>query len=857
MRRQPSNRAGPVAALLLVSACGELPDLDFDQCGNGLIEPGAGEDCDSKVDEALGPALRCGAADGAAACRYTCVDDALCPTGWVCGADDVCRRPTSSFSVDLDRSLPLDATRMAVVDLDADGHEDVVLHPARRVRALYSDGRGRLEPEFEIDIGRALGRSSVLSAPSGAPALVVPLAAGVHLMRSTPARTLEGLAHAPFDLEAITEGRVRALTVSRAGIPQDDVLLLYGDRRGLALSSSFGPSARVELPGLSLDQVDDGLSIADIDGAPFPGRTDEILIGARGDDRIFIIEQRCPPPLEVCALDLVQITLRHELALPGPIEGGARLVDLDGDGRVDVFASVRHRDAERLVWIPQSPEGGFEAPRFDDRIAAACQGTCEQLWPLAVGDLDGDGPADFVITEGVLKTGTSSVGSGAPLLVGYAPGIGAVGPITDAVIGDFNRDGRNDVVVAGPQAEGVELLLSGPRVVFGAFFEATEGLPRGLTVGDFDGDLVDDLAVVLDDETGSRIAVLYGSTQGPLQPAIDMGHFAFVQQISAAQILGADIGPIDTRYDLLLQTTEQRSGEGAESSALLIGTAGRNMLAPYVLTLGVQTETPVAVSAAHFDGADPGRDLVALTSSATWVVASSESPTFTADSARRYGRTCGPEGWPECVQLTSGPSGGYAVALSPGYPCVPFASGEAAQLHVLKPRPVAGPMCTQFELPDDLRAPIATHWASLSPGAEAQLVVAFHGQAGPEPMQAEAAGLAILTFDEAGALTEALALATPPSAGAVWGVGAADLDDDVELELLLATDSGVRVADRRPEGWSLGPPLRLGLPDSEQIRAMEVTDLDDDGLQDLLLGTSDGLHIATGVEGRVARGSTL
>ncbi|CAN0578751.1 unnamed protein product, partial [Laminaria digitata] len=46
--------------LALLSGCNALPDLDFDECGNGVLEPWAGEDCDSREAAELGPNLRCG-----------------------------------------------------------------------------------------------------------------------------------------------------------------------------------------------------------------------------------------------------------------------------------------------------------------------------------------------------------------------------------------------------------------------------------------------------------------------------------------------------------------------------------------------------------------------------------------------------------------------------------------------------------------------------------------------------------------------------------------------------------------------------------------------------------------------------
>ena len=65
-----------IAAGLALSACEDLPKLEGDICGNGVIEKG--EDCD-------GVGLGENACN--ALCRLECTADRACPTSFGCGSD--------------------------------------------------------------------------------------------------------------------------------------------------------------------------------------------------------------------------------------------------------------------------------------------------------------------------------------------------------------------------------------------------------------------------------------------------------------------------------------------------------------------------------------------------------------------------------------------------------------------------------------------------------------------------------------------------------------------------------------------------------------------------------------------------
>ena len=107
------SAAALVAAVLLAS-CTDLGDVDRDQCGNGVVEPAAGEDCDGSVG--------CGAPGTEPACRVLCVPEAAstCPGNAACGIDGACHAPGGSFA--LSAGVAWTAPHLLIADTSGDGY---------------------------------------------------------------------------------------------------------------------------------------------------------------------------------------------------------------------------------------------------------------------------------------------------------------------------------------------------------------------------------------------------------------------------------------------------------------------------------------------------------------------------------------------------------------------------------------------------------------------------------------------------------------------------------------------------------------------------------------------------------------
>jgi len=197
-----------------------------------------------------------------------------------------------------------------------------------------------------------------------------------------------------------------------------------------------------------------------------------------------------------------------------------RAADVDGDGRLDLL--VADGGVRRLRGLGG---GAFAAP---ETVVAFV----DPVDSMALGDFDGDGGIDLAVT-GVVQEGNAfrqyvtvalNGGGGYTTVSHHA----ALGPALEAAdsprgaqlvaVGDFNGDGRADLVVAGCRCGTLTLF---PGDGSGGFGDPVAGSslprPQSLAVADFDGDGRADLAVAARYSAArntSRLMTLWGGPSG-------------------------------------------------------------------------------------------------------------------------------------------------------------------------------------------------------------------------------------------------------------------------------------------------------------------------------------------------------
>jgi uncharacterized membrane protein len=145
--------------------------------------------------------------------------------------------------------------------------------------------------------------------------------------------------------------------------------------------------------------------------------------------------------------------------------------------------------------------------------------------PLSVvtADFNGDGIPDLAVTNSYANTITTLLGNGAGTFTSDATLQTGNGP-SAIVAGDFNRDGHVDLAVTtadgnGSNTNGVNIFLGNGDGTFTPSSQSplAGAQPSAMTVGDYNGDGLLDLAVV--DYGSSTLTVLLGNGDGTFTPA--------------------------------------------------------------------------------------------------------------------------------------------------------------------------------------------------------------------------------------------------------------------------------------------------------------------------------------------------
>ncbi len=555
--------------MLLLPLCGcfDFEQIDADgRCGNRVLEPALGEDCDG-VGAVEGS--RCGAPDEATACRYTCGEGARCPADWACGDDLICR--ASSGQLEAPELLRLPGSRFDIGDFDGDGRRDVISFGNTSLGIAFG-GLDHFESLFETrapppDVPAALGDVD----GDGRMDLALPVASGPLLFRGQATRRVSAVP-IPIAEHALEDAVPFALR--RPGEPLEDVLLI-----------SARPPWRFEVLGRAVDAgaieglLGAGPLVGTVGQSEHEGAT-RLALAAEGDTQVLVVVARCTME---CGLEL-------EASLPLP-DGqrvgrvGTWFADMDGDGALDL---VSHTAPNALAVAKGGPEG------FDDFVARpdlqpglSCQ-TCppgETDTLRWIGDMDLDGVADFVTRQGVTYFKPGEPPSFEAVQVGARPWGGLV-------VGDLNGDGVPDV--AGFRPGILEVALTTGRGAFTVLNVPLTGSPGALSIGDFDGDLAPDLALL----EGDTLVVFFSGRQGVPRDRVEMGTVESNSRMVRART-GRPPAP-DQIHDLVVVSP------GPAQVIAFEGDSGRRMLAP-VPNRGVTS----VVALGDFAG-DEGLELLLL-----------------------------------------------------------------------------------------------------------------------------------------------------------------------------------------------------------------------------------------------------
>jgi hypothetical protein len=547
--------------VVIATACADLPQVEHGTCGNLVLE--TGEDCDTPHADPF----------VCRSCKFDCTTTS-CPTGYGCGADFVCRKPTGSFDL-AGPDIPVDAQRLEAADFDGDHRADVVAETIAEFRVHYFDGRADPTRTFSV-LGAAPHVTSALGSKPLA-TLATSIGSNVAVWRGQRDRTLAttlypALAVAPF----ITEARVFVTDVlppvAGPRFIADEYML--GITFGMGATLSLGTFDPFKQPFFAWN-----LPLAQVIGPVF-GRffnfsnCDTMVFAYSGSTQVQFFPL-CNGAGQANTGGASIVT--HTTFGIGTIVAG--LINADTIPDLAMQSTAGH-----AIEIAYGNGIGFE---FFSHLVPSPQPIGALL---AVGDVDGDSLPDWVESAGV-HLSTSNDQIAIPAL------------LTKAMILDANADGLKDIVAIGPG--GAFFVFGTGTPLLTTSFRALDGTPKQLVISDFDGDKIQDVLVGTDlGGQSAKLWIQWGREKQFPEAPVAVGSLvgSAIEDMAAGIVgpylegstTGAAIAPILSRR-LDTQTLE---------APVLFGSPSRVLQSPFGITrftpMDEQRGNVLAIIAGHF-----------------------------------------------------------------------------------------------------------------------------------------------------------------------------------------------------------------------------------------------------------------
>ncbi|MEM9489256.1 MAG: VCBS repeat-containing protein, partial [Myxococcota bacterium] len=544
---------GAAIGSLWLVACNDLQNLQVGQCGNGVVEDG--EDCDLFVEDGQG--MSCGAATDPTEqrCRFKCSttatttgDTSACPIGWSCNRSGVCQYASGQFIESVGSPVDLANQDIQIGDFDGDGSNDLIGFTENSVSVRFGSGNGQFITSYNLAIPTVEGRPTVGRLNHSDPNLddnnddvLVPLNLGLLVLSGQTDSTLAPMASTVGLPPSSFASAIRAIAVPVPPPPFSAALSALvivdadpnadpGPDSGVRIFANETQEPDLILLGSSSRDSANLTQVPVADLAALSGDPEldghEFALGFPGDDRVFVlgIRSRGSDPedraeFDVDLIETVMLDPSDQVA-----DEGVRFADVDGDGELDLVIAVERAKLTRIAVAPGQGGGQFNDPIIDPRFEAlvmACEAMdnedCTEV-PVGIGDLQGNGRADFVFPSGVVLSDTSG-----GLVVSYLRQ--SPEPWSEAVVADFNGDSYADIAAIAEGEAAVDFLLGDGAGQFTAVRAITSGFPYSLRVGDFDGNFISDLAFAETRNLESFVSVAFGEPFTTPSTPVVMGRF--------------------------------------------------------------------------------------------------------------------------------------------------------------------------------------------------------------------------------------------------------------------------------------------------------------------------------------------
>lgn len=636
--RRPQRRFGLLAFALttavLSAGCANLEAIELGECGNGVVEASAGEECDTF------PEGNCAAPDTANECRFLCTPPGsdeppmACPAAFGCGDDGVCRRASGEYTPGavLRQGYTL---RVQEGDFDGDGYSEVVSITPTGLGVHYLDEAGNQQDQFDVNGAAIVPAIGDLTGDARSDLVVLrpEFGGGLNVLRGRSDGVLQPTAYSPFEVGE-GDGEVVILDAMETISPLDllkisgDEILMLTDEGIFSAGDEVNYLTKVPQP---VSLLAGRPQVAQLDESPVRSPCQELVLAFVGAPSVWLYtpcyrdgaKLKWNHYSDQANLDSPPLRQLPPVVLPNGrrISEGVRLADLNADGHQDMLIGVAPDGSTPLDCFGDSElfaafgvgDGTFHSdignlPLADgDGRAISLESNDICSLPLAISDLNGDGVVDMVVGQTILISDSAPVTGplGASNYTIAAANFDSYW--TSAVVADFNANGIPDVITTSEGSTTIEFYNSVGDGRLNRFELQARGQPSELVVGDFDGDLVNDLAfkelgphgkVGPGVETGDSLSIAFGNGFGGLSEPVSMGRLARIDRLVAGNIAEAFADGIS---DLLALSTAESSS--ARSIALLSGRSDRQLVSPFIFDSDGST-APTRAVVGEFTGDD-------------------------------------------------------------------------------------------------------------------------------------------------------------------------------------------------------------------------------------------------------------
>lgn len=496
--------------LILLAGCTDFDAVTRNTCGNGLLE--AGEDCDSTDPSCV-------------RCAVLCDTIADCPSeDYACGVDGFCHAPSGDLARPT-APVTFQVDDMRVADIDHDGRGDVVGVSRTSIALRYGDAVGSLTAADSFVTPAQSGPAS-FGDIDGDGSLDITLSTTEGLVSYTsafgslsPVDVKSPLVDDGSAIDLVSIHPFGPLQFGAFGFADGFVILIVFDfavQDPQMMPPTFAVPCQARLGAIpkaqfSLDKVD--LYRAHADGAAFKnavisfsttqGATCALSItGSTAGG--YTVTDITPTNTGALAKKPILIDLDTDAdPCPGLLSSDGGPAQMKWwDGRISGARCSIDAAVTNLPAMPEAPAGAVAIGRIPMRPAIL-----------------------FVSTDAIVTSnGVYVMGAGLML-----PIYQSSRPLARVSFGDLDGDGDVDAAAATDTEDDIDILLRYPDGVELLRYD-TAARVTNITVGDYDGNGVDDLAYSEVAINHQKLYVAYGTNDRHLEP-LQVATFAAVASV--------------------------------------------------------------------------------------------------------------------------------------------------------------------------------------------------------------------------------------------------------------------------------------------------------------------------------------